>query len=113
MKGQSDLAIAGLKISGNAQRRKRHVLLFHGTFLLQFDLALIEQVLPLPSKQPDYRRNRSHGQFLANLGLPAGSVKRALQEAWNAFEPVETFPRETIALLARDKYATTGWNEKF
>ena len=53
LKGQSDLAIGGLKISGNAQRRKRHALLFHGTLLLRFDLALLGNVLPLPSKQPD------------------------------------------------------------
>lgn len=113
LRGQSDLAVAGLKISGNAQRRKRRCLLFHGTFLLQFDLALVGKVLPMPSKQPDYRHNRSHGEFLANLALAAGRVKRALQQAWDAFEPLETFPRETIALLARDKYETSAWNEKF
>jgi hypothetical protein len=67
----------------------------------------------MPSKQPDYRHNRSHGEFLANLALAAGRVKRALQQAWDAFEPLETFPRETIALLARDKYETSAWNEKF
>jgi len=113
LQGQSDLALGGLKISGNAQRRKRQFLLFHGTLLLQLDLALVGTVLPMPSKQPAYRRHRPHREFLTNLGLPAESVKRAIREAWNAFEPLETFPRETTALLVSDKYATTGWNLKF
>jgi lipoate---protein ligase len=111
--GHTDLALGNLKFSGNAQRRRRRFLLFHGTFLLQSNLELMESLLPLPSRQPEYRQNRRHGQFLVNLGLPADAVKRALQQAWNAFEPLEEVPRETIASLARDKYATPEWNQKF
>src|SRR5579863_7685834 len=55
--GHTDLAAGNLKFSGNAQRRLRKTLIFHGTFLLNFDLALIEHVLRMPSKQPDYRQN--------------------------------------------------------
>src|SRR5262245_4070536 len=58
--GQTDLAIENLKFSGNAQRRKKHCLLYHGTFLLDFDIGLIEKTLKLPPKQPAYRKNRSH-----------------------------------------------------
>jgi lipoate-protein ligase A len=111
--GHTDLAVGGLKFSGNAQRRKRRCLLFHGTFLLRFDIALIEKLLPMPSRQPDYRQSRAHPFFLANLDVPADSVKRALRDAWHAAKPLEKIPRETIALLARDKYATPGWNLKF
>src|ERR1019366_3129168 len=49
--------------------------LFHGSFLLNLDLALVEQVLPMPSKQPQYRRRRAHKDFLTNLNLPAEDVK--------------------------------------
>jgi lipoate-protein ligase A len=111
--GHTDLAVGGLKFSGNAQRRKRRCLLFHGTFLLRFDIALVEKLLPMPSRQPDYRRGRAHPEFLTNLDVPADSVKRALRDAWRAAEPLECLPRETIALLARDKYATPEWNLKF
>src|ERR1039458_272237 len=69
-RGQTDLAIGGLKCAGNAQRRRRRFLLFHGSFLLHLDLGLLEKILPLPSHQPDYRLNRSHSDFLVNLNLP-------------------------------------------
>src|SRR5690242_909398 len=80
--GQTDLAIGNLKFSGNAQRRKKHFLLYHGTFLLNLDLALIEKTLKLPSKQPAYRVNRSHVDFLMNLRIPADQVKKAIAECW-------------------------------
>ena len=59
MRGHTDLAIGERKFSGNAQRRRKHFLLFHGTFLLNFDLALVSELLPMPSKQPDYREHRA------------------------------------------------------
>lgn len=113
IQGYTDLAIGGLKVSGNAQRRKRRFLLFHGTFLFQFDLSLIERILQVPSKQPEYRRNRAHQDFLSNLATTPESVKCALQQAWRAFEPLESLPREQITLLARDRYETSEWNLKF
>jgi lipoate-protein ligase A len=109
----TDLALNGLKFSGNAQRRKKRFLLFHGTFLLNFDLAQIEKFLPPPSRQPDYRRKRSHLDFLRNFEAPADAVKQALRRAWRADDSFANVPQETIALLARDKYATDAWNLKF
>jgi lipoate---protein ligase len=111
--GHTDLVIAGRKFSGNAQRRRKRFLLFHGTFLLQFDLARMETLLRPPSQQPAYRANRPHGDFVMNLPLPADQVKAALRQAWRADVPLEEVPRETIASLARDKYATDAWNLKF
>jgi len=120
IRGHTDLAfrpptsnLRPLKFSGNAQRRRKNFLLFHGTFLLQFDLARIETFLLMPSKQPEYRANRSHEDFLTNLNLPADAVKSALREAWGAEERMKIVPVETIALLARDKYAGDNWNLKF
>ena len=111
--GHTDLAIDGLKFSGNSQRRRRRFLLFHGTFLLDFDIALVEELLSSPSRQPDYRRNRSHKDFLTNLPLPAASVKAALARAWNAAAPLVDFPRDPIEALAREKYAQRAWSLKF
>jgi lipoate-protein ligase A len=113
VQGHTDLTLDGVKFSGNAQRRKKHFLLFHGTFLLHFDLALVEKYLLMPSKQPDYRQNRTHKDFLMNLEVSAESVKRTLQEVWRASGPLNAIPNATIASLARDKYATDEWNFKF
>lgn len=105
--------VTALKFSGNAQRRKKNYLLFHGTFLLNFDIPLIGRFLRMPSKEPDYRESRSHKDFLTNLKLPSKVVKKAMQEAWGAEGPMEVVPDDAIALLARDKYVTREWNFKF
>jgi lipoate-protein ligase A len=108
VQGFTDLTIGGLKFSGNAQRRKRHALVFHGTFLLRFDLGLMERFLPVPSRQPDYRKGRPHDRFLTNLGAPAAVIKSALREAWAAHVPLVAAPdcRKLIA----EKYSQDGWN---
>jgi len=111
--GHTDLAIGGLKFSGNAQRRRKNYLLFHGSFLLHFDIGLIEQALPLPSKRPDYRRNRSHADFLMNLKVPAHLVKTALIKAWRADSPLENVPFAQIEQLVAQKYGREDWNRRF
>jgi lipoate-protein ligase A len=111
--GHTDLAIGGLKFSGNSQRRKKNFLLFHGTFLLNFDLALVGKFLQMPSKQPDYRESRSHGEFLINLNLSADKVKAALKKSWNSTEELKDFPKSEIQKLAAQKYSTDEWNFKF
>jgi lipoate---protein ligase len=111
IKGCTDLAVGGLKCSGNAQRRRRHALLFHGTFLLRFDLSLMDQYLHNPSRQPDYRAGRPHDRFLMNLDLAASAVKDALREAWSARTALPAGP--DCRRLIAEKYAREDWNLKF
>jgi lipoate-protein ligase A len=113
IRGHTDLAIGERKFSGNAQRRRKHFLLFHGTLLLIFDLVLVSKLLPMPSKQPEYREHRAHADFLTNLNMPAEKVKAVLRLAWKAEEPLKNPPLEKIMALAREKYATREWNFKF
>ena len=113
IQGHTDLAIGGLKFCGNAQRRKKNFLLFHGSFLLHLDLALVEKTLPLPSKQPAYRANRSHSDFLINLNVPAHPLKSALVKTWSASEPLAQMPLDQISSLARQKYELDQWNFRF
>ena len=109
VEGLSDLARGGLKFSGNAQRRKRRAVLFHGTFLLNLDLALVAELLPVPSRQPPYRQNRPHQEFLTNLRMPAQSLKEALVRVWQASTPLEALPMKRIEELRRDVYGTRAW----
>jgi lipoate---protein ligase len=111
--GFTDLAVEGQKFSGNAQRRKRTHLLFHGTFLLDFDLALIERYLRTPSRQPDYREGRKHTDFLRRLNISREELKRALQDEWNATDRVASLPTEPLRKLVVEKYSQSGWNLKF
>ena len=67
----------------------------------------------MPSKQPDYRKHRTHDRFLTNLNVSADKVKVAMRQAWQAEEPLKNPPMEKITALVRDKYATREWNFKF
>ena len=109
--GITDLAVGGLKFSGNAQRRKRRALIFHGTFLLTFNLQLVSELLRAPSKEPEYRGGRTHGQFITNLLVDGAGIKSALCSAWNANQRHSAIP--DIRQLVQDKYSTDEWNLKF
>jgi lipoate-protein ligase A len=112
-RGDTDLALDERKFSGNAQRRRKRSLLFHGTFLLDLDFVLVEELLPAPSKAPVYRGNRSHTRFLTNLQIPAERVKHALREAWQACKPVLEIPQQRIDQLVKEKYSRAEWNFRF
>jgi lipoate-protein ligase A len=111
--GHTDLALDGRKFCGNAQRRRKNYVLFHGCFLLGLDIGAIEQALPLPSKRPEYRRDRTHRDFLVNLNLPPAALKEALRRAWGATEPLEEFPLVQTEALVRERYSLREWNRKF
>lgn len=113
VRGHTDLAIAGRKFSGNSQRRRKHHLLFHGTLLLNFDLALVSEALPMPSLRPDYRQTRTHGDFLVGLDAPATAIKSALSREWGAVDAGVSFPQSRVAALVGEKYSLADWNFKF
>lgn len=110
IQGFTDLTLGDLKFSGNAQYRRRRFLLFHGTFLLRFDIALMEAVLRAPQRQPAYRQNRTHRDFLINLDVDASAVKRALAATWEASTPLREIPLADIERLAEARYSRREWN---
>lgn len=114
IQGHTDLGIGGMKFSGNAQRRKKRHLLFHGTFLLQFDIALAQEVLTIPSRQPEYRGNRSHLQFMTNLNVESSKIKGVLKLAWQANQPLpeKQMPFDRIDELVRTCYSQKAWNNR-
>lgn len=113
IQGFADLALENVKFSGNAQYRKRRFLLFHGTFLLQFDMSLMEKVLRVPRRQPSYRRDRPHREFLVNLNVSPAAVKQALREAWGATELFRDIHLADVERLAEGRYSTQEWNFKY
>ena len=113
IQGISDLTLNGRKFSGNAQHRKRLCTLFHGTFLLRFDMALIETLLQMPSRQPAYRKERSHENFLCNLSMKPADARGALKQAWDAKDRLEKVPFDRIQALLRERYSRREWNLKY
>lgn len=70
--GKSDITILEnsivKKISGNAQFRKKDFLVQHGTLILNTKLFdKVVQNLSHPPEEPDYRKNRTHKDFLTSL----------------------------------------------
>jgi len=113
IQGFTDLALGLRKFSGNAQHRKRRFVLFHGTLLLDFDIPRMDELLPLPSRQPAYRQNRPHRDFLVNLEAPASVIKEVLKKSWNVTGALEKIPLEKIDDLVESRYGRKEWNFKF
>jgi lipoate-protein ligase A len=107
--GISDLAVLGLKFSGNAQQRKRAFLLHHGTLLYAFDLPLVPRYLREPARQPDYRGGRDHRAFLCNLPLDKGELTYRLSNTWGAQTPVSGWATQEVRKLVAEKYNNTEW----
>ena len=112
-RGTSDLAVGELKFSGNAQKRKRHTLLHHGTILYSFDTARMSRYLKEPAKQPEYRENRPHGAFVGSLSLKIEEIKKRLAAAWNAVEPWGKRSLPEIGELIELRYGNPKWTERF
>lgn len=111
--GISDLALDGVKFSGNAQHRSREFTLFHGTFLIGFDLGLIEELLPIPTRQPDYRRARRHQDFITNIKVTAAELGAALKREWGVDEAPTRFDTSAIQRCVSARYGQAAWNRKF
>jgi lipoate---protein ligase len=109
IQGHSDLSLYDLKFSGNAQRRRDRCLLFHGTFLTDFNISFVQQALLLPPAQPAYRRNRSHKNFLTNLKIPGHRLKEAIRNVWDATELLEEVPHGEIVRLTNQRYLSREW----
>jgi len=115
--GTSDLVLQpsltgkhpGWKFSGNSMRAKRNHFLYHGTLLSNFDLSLITTCLRTPPRQPEYRQQRSHDQFVVNLSVPIETLREAIFEAWEADDFLTDWPREQTLKLATTRYLQESW----
>ena len=112
VEGHTDLVLGDHKFSGNAQRRKRRAVLFHGTMLYAFDLLLIERFLRLPSLRPAYRGDRAHPDFVGNFPTSSASLRAVLAREWNAVLPGRPPAAESIRQLVGARYGRPEWNER-
>ena len=107
--GSSDLTLGDRKFSGNSQQRKRTHLLHHGTLLYAFDPTPMARYLKPPPRQPEYRRQRGHADFLTNLPIALDALERGLREAWQADAALPTYPVELMTRLVDEKYRRDEW----
>src|SRR5262249_38725487 len=109
VQGSSDLTLAERKFSGNAQQRKRSHLLHHGTLLFAFDPTPAPRYLKMPPRQPEYRRQRSHVDFLTNLPIVAEALERIMREIWQADEVLGEWPSAKVKKMVDEKYECDEW----
>ena len=112
LQGSSDLTWADRKFSGNAQQRKRTHLLHHGTILHAFDMTPIPRYLKPPPRQPEYRRQRGHADFLANLPIAGDALERVIREVWQADDVADGWPAEMVKRLIEEKYLREEWTRR-
>ena len=73
-RGISDLAMDERKILGTSLYRRRRILFYQGSLLVDNDLALFDRYLRFPSRVPDYRKGRGHGEFCTTLAREGCAV---------------------------------------
>jgi lipoate-protein ligase A len=110
--GTSDLAVNGVKVSGNAQQRKRRHFLHHGTLLCGFAVERLAKYLHAPERQPEYRRARSHEEFVRNLPAPPAALKQLLAAEFRPDDAYGTAPDEMTRRLVAEKYDREEWNRR-
>lgn len=108
--GISDLAVGGMKVSGNSQQRKARHVLHHGTLLYAFDLPLIQRYLNPPERQPAYRKERDHSSFVANLPADAPALRRLVAEEFGAATgELATGVTARVPGLIAERYGRPDW----
>lgn len=112
LEGISDLAVKGLKVSGNAQKRRKYFFLHHGTLLHHVEQAAMERYLREPRERPAYRGDRLHARFVSVLPLGPEQLREVVRETFDAHsacvEPLFTEFSE-MRRLVNKKYRTLSW----
>ncbi len=83
-KGISDIAINDLKILGSAIYQNKLVVFYHAVLNVSESTALIEKYLKQPKRQPEYRKNRNHKDFVTSIAnekynISINDLKNAVQ----------------------------------
>jgi lipoate-protein ligase A len=115
----NDITINGKKVSGNAQTRKKNVLLQHGTILLDVDLEKMFSVLKVPSEKIRDKAITDARQRITVLNKTfdetASALKVGFDEKFNARlvnDALNQQEQDMAKKLVKEKYATKQWNWK-
>ena len=111
LQGVCDLTWQNRKFSGNSLRISRSCLLYHGTVLYAADLELLSQCLRQAPRQPEYRQQRDHGEFVTNAPIDPQLFKSGLLSAFQVTDsPLVDLPDARMAELVSGRYGNDAWN---
>lgn len=115
-----DFSLHNKKISGHAQKRSCHILLHHGTFLVEPPLDLISSYLKEPSDQPPYRKGRLHCHFITSIKKEGFSFsieffQQSLIQYFSDFSlsSLTSYEKELTQKLTLTRYQNHEWIFKF
>ena len=117
----NDVEVAGRKVSGSAQLRRKGSVLQHGTIIVDTDLGTMDAVLKPSKKAPSKPSDRvATLASLCGSVPPMDDVKSALESELErsfgtAFERGLLSAEELgiIKRLVQERYANHSWNFKF
>lgn len=66
-KGISDITVGNSKILGSSMHRREGRLVYHAVLNIGEDTVIFERYLRHPRREPDYRQNRRHREFVTSL----------------------------------------------
>jgi lipoate-protein ligase A len=66
-RGISDICIGEKKILGSSIYRKKNLVFYHAVLNISENIELISKYLRHPPREPEYRKGRSHDEFVTNL----------------------------------------------
>lgn len=91
--GVSDLVAGDRKVGGACIHRSKNILFYSTTLLVHPDRDSMERYLKHPPREPDYRRGRSHGEFVGTLspGRRPGKVEELVEALKHNLRPGEAF----------------------
>ncbi|MEM6979537.1 MAG: lipoate--protein ligase family protein [Planctomycetota bacterium] len=109
--GICDLTWRNRKFSGNSLRVSKHHLLYHGTILYDADLDVIADCLAFAPRQPDYRQERFHREFITNLPIDVSKLQSDLADVFAATNAavIPKSMREQAEQLLVSRYSTQKW----
>jgi lipoate-protein ligase A len=86
LKGISDIALEEKKILGSSLYRARGMVFFHAVLNVSQQPYIFERYLRHPPREPEYRRGRTHREFVTSLyaeghELPMDRLKAAIEAA--------------------------------
>lgn len=67
VRSTGDLCLGNRKVLGSSAFCRRGVFLYQASLLVSVDPGLMERYLAHPSREPEYRRGRSHREFVTTL----------------------------------------------
>jgi lipoate---protein ligase len=114
----NDIVIGnGVKVSGNAQTRRKNVILQHGTILLEVDAEKMFTILKVPSEKMKDKVIDDIKKRVVGIQRPFDEVAKALESSFSetfdcGLVPDNLRPEEypKVDSLIKEKYSLNSWN---